>query len=752
MATTGATETSAIIEALVPSFNFPRTTLSDGADTVRPATLRGLGPDQVLVLVNGKRRHTSAHIVTSGVIGRGTTGVDLNAIPASALQRIEVLRDGAAAQYGSDAIAGVLNLALKTGEQPWTLTGKTGMALGDFTDLTGTSHDFHDGALTEATLSRGFGVAGGSVFFATEYRNRNGTNRASPDLRDQIRPGDAGANAVPQPSHHWGDSEERDILGFVNAVIPLDDRHERFFYAFGGASRRDGSHGGFYRRALDARNWPQIYPLGFLPTIEPEVRDVSGTLGLRGASAAWSWDVSAQYGRNSFDFNVVNSLNVSLGPSVPPNQTDFYSGSLVFQHLLANADVSRKLEIGLAGPLNVAFGAEYRREEFQELAGEPASYADGGSRNQAGGRAEAGVQVFPGFRPQNAADAVRNSEALYADLEGDVLAKVRLGLAGRFEHYDDFGNTLDGKLTVRIAPHPRLLLRGAVSTGFRAPSLAQSHFSSVATNFISVGGVIQPVEVGTFAVDSPVALAMGAQDLRPEQSVNLSGGLFTNPFEGFTLSLDFYRIDIDDRVVFSGNFTGPRIENLVRPFGANGGRFFTNAIDTRTRGFDATAGYERDLGGAGHLSISASYNHTDNDIVGQVQTPPPLAGLENVLFDRTESLRLTCGQPRDNLRLTGDWRRGRFGGVVRTGRYGQSCFATSTVANDQTFEAKWVTDLQLSYTRDRWTLAVGADNILDAFPDPLSAANSSFQVQTFASTSPFGFNGRFIYGKLGYRF
>ncbi len=267
MATTGATETSAIIEALVPSFNFPRTTLSDGADTVRPATLRGLGPDQVLVLVNGKRRHTSAHIVTSGVIGRGTTGVDLNAIPASALERIEVLRDGAAAQYGSDAIAGVLNLALKTGEQPWTLTGKTGLALGDFTDLTGTSHDFHDGALTEATLSRGFGVAGGSVFFATEYRNRNGTNRASPDLRDQIRPGDAGANAVPQPSHHWGDSEERDILGFVNAVIPLDDRHERFLYAFGGASRRDGSHGGFYRRALDARNWPQIYPLGFLPTI-----------------------------------------------------------------------------------------------------------------------------------------------------------------------------------------------------------------------------------------------------------------------------------------------------------------------------------------------------------------------------------------------------------------------------------------------------------------------------------------------------
>jgi iron complex outermembrane recepter protein len=749
IAATGASETNQIIQALAPSFNFPRPTVSDGADTVRPATLRGLSPDQVLVLINGKRRHTSAHIVTSAVIGRGTTGVDLNAIPASAIEKIEVLRDGAAAQYGSDAIAGVINIVLKSGQQPLTLSAKGGMTTGSYTDITGAERDHSDGELTEATASHGWNIGRGALLLAVEYRNRNGTQRASPDLRDQVAAGDALNNPVEQPNHHWGDSEQRDILSFVNASVPLDAGETRFLYAFGGWSRRDGSHGGFYRRGLDDRNWPTIYPLGFLPTIQPEVVDASGTVGVRGAASRWFWDLSAQYGHNRFDFNVVNSLNTSLGPN--NNQTEFYSGALAFNQLVANADVSREVAIGLAKPVNLAFGLEFRRENFEIIAGEPNSYLDGGVPNRFGGRAVPGAQVFPGFRPSNAVDAKRNSVAAYADVEGDLHEKVRVGVAGRFENYDDFGSTADGKLTARLAAHRRFVVRGAFSTGFRAPSLAQSNFSTVSTNFITVGGAVTPVEVGTFAVESAVARALGATTLEPEQSTHLSGGLVWTPVDGLDLTADVYRIDIDDRVVFSGNFTGARILPLISSFGASGARFFTNAVDTETKGLDLTATWRRDLGGTGNLTLVAAYNRNETEVVGAIATPPVLAGLENVLFDREQTQRLTCAQPRDNLRLSGDWQKGRLGAVVRGSRYGEYCYPTNVVANDQTFGAEWIADVEMAYRADRFTLAVGAQNLFDSFPDLLRTVNSSFGVQTFPSISPFGFNGRFVYGRITLR-
>jgi iron complex outermembrane recepter protein len=749
--TAGASETNAILQALSPAFNFPRPTISDGADTVRPATLRGLGPDHVLVLINGKRRHQSAHIVTSGVIGRGTTGVDLNAIPATAIERIEVLRDGAAAQYGSDAIAGVINIVLKSGAHPFTLGAKGGMTQGSFTDLTGADVDHSDGELTEGTASYGWSAGRGSIFASAEYRNRNGTNRATPDLRDQIRAGDAGNNAVGQPNHHWGDSESTDMLSFVNASFPLGAGDTTTLYAFGGLSKREGSHGGFFRRALDARNWPQIYPLGFLPTIQPDVLDGSGAVGVRGVMGEkWFWDVSAEYGHNRFDFNVVNSLNTSLGPTNP--QREFDSGGLAFDQFVMNADVSRAVDAGLAGPLNVAFGAEFRRESFEITAGEPNSYGDGGVRDQFGGRAPAGAQVFPGFRPSNAVDASRTNFAGYLDVEADVHEKIRLGLAGRAEHYSDFGGTADGKVTARIEATKRFVIRGAASTGFRAPSLAQAYFSTVSTNFITVNGVVTPVEVGTFAVDSAVARALGSTDLEAEQSVNLSAGLVWNPLDAFDFTVDFYRIDLDDRIVFSGNFTGPRIQPIIEPFGASGARFFTNAIDTITKGVDVTATYRWHLGDQGNLRLQAGYNRNDTELTGTITTPPVLAGLENVLFDREQTQRVTCAQPEDNVRLTADWQRGGFGALVRGSRYGEYCFPTNVVANDQVFGAEWLADLEVTYRRDRYTIGVGVQNLFDTFPDPLSNANSAFLVQTYPSISPFGFNGRFLYGRLSYRF
>lgn len=738
---TGTTETNQIIQSLTPSFNFPRPTITDGTDSVRPATLRNLGPDQLLVLINGKRRHTSALVNVNNSVGRGSSGVDLNAIPAALIERIEVLRDGAAAQYGSDAIAGVINIVLKSGVDPVTLTLKGGT----------TTHS--DGELLDASATWGAAVGRGSVNLVAEYRDRQPTNRAGHDPRDQVVAGDAGNNAVPQPNHHWGDSEAQDLIGFLNASIPVNDDGSTSFYAFGGASRREGSHGGFYRLALNNRNWPQIYPLGFLPLIEPTVVDYSGTAGVRGVIASnLFWDVSAQYGHNRFDFDIANSLNTSLGPTIPPNKTNFYAGSLEFNHFVGNLDLTREFEIGLAGPLNIAAGLEYRYENFQQIAGEPDSYRDGGSPNQFGGRAEIGAQVFPGFRPSNEVDADRDSYAAYLDFEADIVKSVRIGLAGRFEEYSDFGNTSDGKVTLRFQPVQPLVFRAGASTGFRAPSLSQSFFSSTSTTFLNVGGVLTPFEVATFPVNSPQARVLGAESLKPEESVNLSAGIVLSPVRALEFSADFWRIDIDDRIVLSGNFTGAAIAALLNPLGANGGRFFTNAIDTETEGFDLTARYNWDLGSAGRLDLTGAYSKAKTEIARVSPTPPQLTGFQEVLFDRVVRRLTVCGQPEDNLRLGADWQKDRFGFLVRGSRYGEYCSFTNPASQDLTFSPEWLTDVELAYTWKPLTFAIGAQNVFDNFPDLQIGADFNLGIFPYPRNSPFGMNGRFVYSRISYTF
>lgn len=739
--TTGASETSQIIQALAPSFNFPRPTITDGTDSVRPATLRGLGPDQLLVLINGKRRHNSALVNVNNSVGRGSTGVDLNAIPSSALANVEVLRDGASAQYGSDAIAGVINLVLKSGPAPWTFNLKGGA----------TTHG--DGELIDAGISKGFGFANnGSLFMTVEYRDRGETNRAGDDPRDQVVAGDGGNNAVPQPNHHWGDSEAKDIMGFLHGLLPLNDEGSNVVYGFGGWSRREGSHGGFYRLARDARNRPEIYPLGFLPLIEPEVDDTSFTAGNRGQAMGWFYDLSGQYGKNTFDFNLSDTLNTSLGPNIPPNKTKFYAGSLEFDQLIGNFDISRPYEFGLAGPVNVAAGIEFRREGFQQIAGEPDSYRDGGVPNQAGGRSEIGAQVFPGYRPSNAVDVSRNSKAFYVDVEGDVLERVRVGLAARYEDFDDFGNTSDGKITVRFEPVDKVVLRGSASTGFRAPSLAQSYFSSTSTTFLNLGGVLTPFEVATFPVESSQAQALGARPLRPEESTQLSAGVVWDPIPTFEVAADLYRIDIDDRIVLSGNFTGDKIAALLNPLGANGGRFFTNAINTETSGFDIVSTWRVDTDNLGNFTLSGGYNRNETDVVKVAATPPQLAGFEAVLFDRVVGRLTECAQPEDNLRLSADWQRSKLGGNVRTSRYGEYCSFTNPVEFDQTFGQEWVTDFELSYKLDRYTFAFGAQNVFDTFPDLNIGPDSNVGIFTYPRNSPFGMNGRFVYSRVSLNF
>ena len=744
---TPSAETNQIIEKLSPQFNFPRPTITDGTDTVRPATLRGLGPDQLLVMVNGKRRHASALVNANNSVGRGSSGVDLNAIPSGVIDNVEILRDGAAAQYGSDAIAGVLNLVLKSGVQPFTVSLKGGA----------TTHG--DGQMIDAGLSGGVPVGRGSLFGNFEYRDRYETNRAGADPREQIVKGDALTNTVRQPTFHWGDGYARDLLGFLNFNLPVTPDDKQIVYAFGGLSVRHGSAGGFYRRAIQSTNQKSIYPEGFLPLIEPRVLDGSFTGGVRGELSKWFYDVSSGYEKNKFDFYVRHSLNASLGPAIPPNQTSFYSGSLRDSQWMTNVDLSRGFNVGLAGPLNVAVGAEFRREGYGIDAGEPNSYIDGGFPAQDGTKAVPGAQVFPGFRPANEVDVTRNNKSLYADLEGDVTSMLRLGLAGRFEKYSDFGNTTNGKITARFSPVKPLILRGSASTGFRAPSLSQSYFSTVSTNFLpDKNNVLVPFEVGTYPVDSAIARALGAQPLRPEKSKNLSAGIVYQPMDNLQFTADYFHIAIDHRIVFSGNFTGGKVKPILAPFNVTGARFFTNAIDTRTNGFDLVANNQRSLGRLGHLDLSAAYGFNRTKIAGTTATPALLAGLEETLFDRIERRRVECAQPHSNVRLSETWGNNGFSGTLRQSRYGEFCSFTALVGgapiNDQTYSARWLADVDLAYKWNRYTFALGAENLFDQFPDRnrASTPQANFNIFTYPSQSPYGMNGRFVYSRIDVRF
>jgi iron complex outermembrane receptor protein len=753
-----STETNQIIQKIAPSFNFPRPTITDGTDSVRPATLRGLGPDQLLVMVNGRRRHASALVNANSSVGRGSSGVDLNAIPAAAIESVEILRDGAAAQYGSDAIAGVINLVLKSDVKPIEVSAKAGM----------TTHA--DGQMLDLSADGGWGIGRGALVLVGNYRVRYDTNRAAADPRDQIVAGDAGHNPVAQPNTHWGDSYARDSMIFANFNLPLSADGKRIFYAFGGYSNRHGSHGGFYRRALQAQNWPNVYPLGFLPLIQPRIADASLNAGTRGELRSWFYDLSAGYGQNKFDFYVADSLNTSLGPNAA--QTKFYSGSLGDDQWTANLDVSKPFRIAsLAGPLNVAWGLEWRRDGFEQIAGEPNSYINGGFRDRNGAVAPAGAQVFPGFQPSNEVDVSRDSKSVYVDLEGDVLPMLRLGVAGRFENYSDFGNTTNGKVTARFSPVKQLILRGSASTGFRAPSLSQGNWSAISTNFLlnPATGQLEAFQTGTYRVDSPTARALGAEPLKPEKSKNLSAGIVWQPLANLEITADYFHIDIDDRIVFSGNFTGASILPLIQPFGATAARFFTNAIDTETNGYDLVSNYQRPMLG-GRMDFSAAYSWNQTKIVGEVRTPAQLQGLGEVLFDRIERRRVECGQPKDNVRLMQSYHRGSFDVTTRQSRYGEYCSFTALVpdpnlgpipADDQTYSPEWLADLELAYRWRAYSFAVGAENLFDQFPDrnlvfregtTQFSAQSNFGMFTYPSQSPFGMNGRFVYTRVSYRF
>jgi iron complex outermembrane receptor protein len=492
---TGAVETSQIIQLLAPSFNFPRPTVADGTDHIRPSTLRGLGPDQVLVLVNGKRRHTSALVNVNGTIGRGSTGVDLNAIPASAIERIEILRDGAAAQYGSDAIAGVINIILKSDES----TDLEYMIGSNNTKLKGLTGDnkLADGDVSAVSANGGkLFSENGFLHVTGQYENRGSTNRSLPDKRAQYFAGDPrNAQIAIDGQLHFrqGDAHANDIAFFANSAFPAFASGAQI-YAFGGISHREGQGAGNWRMPSNNNTVRAFYPDGFLPLINSTIGDYSGTVGLRGDLRGWAYDLSTVYGRNRFDFDITNSVNPTMGTSSP---REFYSGSLKFGELTANFDIVRAFTLGRFSPLNVAIGVEARRDSYGIIAGEPDSYRDGGVKvldgPNTGAQPTPGAQVFPGFQPGDAGDHNRTNYAGYIDFEASPFEKLMVGLAGRTEHYSDFGSATIGKVSTRFELFPGYAIRGAYNSGFRAPSLGQEFFSSTATNFLNNGGTLTAV-------------------------------------------------------------------------------------------------------------------------------------------------------------------------------------------------------------------------------------------------------------------
>jgi iron complex outermembrane receptor protein len=842
-----------ILNMVAPSFTSNTTTVADGTDHIDPAQLRGLGPDQVLVLVNGKRRHTSSLVNINGSPGRGSVGTDLNSIPAFAIDRIEVLRDGASAQYGSDAIAGVININVKKD------TNKFDIALFGGSNFSKNANDHRGGndgnnaqidmnygtslgkekSFINATASfqlrgqtsRARDVTGGlfSAFNAVEQRaaeagtninslwgNINNTPNSAQILTaiHTYAPQVSSFTAAQQTSilaantisdmqtalnfdategelayrklersnfnMKVGQSSLESAQFFLNAAYPITENLE--VYAFGGTSHRTGQAAGFYRKPNQSRAYTALYPNGFLPEIHSKINDISAAAGLRGMLfETWNFDLSNTYGKNSFDYNIENTLNATLREESP---TEFDAGGLEFAQNTTNFDISRKFD-----KLNVAFGSEYRHENYKINAGVPDSYNQydingnvaSGIPSESnllptdfyGSTRPGGAQVFPGFRPANAIDNGRNSVALYTDLEYDVTEKWLLNGALRFENYSDFGNTTNYKLASRYKLTDNINLRGAVSTGFRAPSLHQIYFNSTSTLFTN--GV--PSEVGTFSNDSQVAKLLGIPQLKQEESQSASVGFTAKiPEARLTLTADAYIVRIDDRVVLTDQFVAntPELVTLFNQAGANKAGFFANAIDTESKGIDIVISHKANVGNGLTLKTDLSGTISSTKRVGSIHASKILedAGQINSYYSESSRVYLQEAVPRVKANLTNSISVNKFDFFLRNVYFGQVTdpntgdangdgAVDTAVINGKTvavehpiWGAKVITDLSVGYKfTESAKIVIGANNLFDVYPDEnLESLKSSNQFTYSRNVSQFGQNGRFLFARLSFSF
>ena len=802
---TGQLETGRALQMQAPSFNFSSSTISDGTDALRPATLRGLGPDQTLVLVNGKRRHNSALIHVNTSVGRGTAGTDMNAIPIAAIERIEVLRDGAAAQYGSDAIAGVINLVLKSspGFTMDTTWGQTYAGDGDTF-----MHSMHGGWASEN---------GGFLNLTFETRHRDRTNRAGWSARTQYplvdcapdapyaigsgtgNPGAGTPGRCFDPREYTfyrknfrvGDADSQQYSVYYNAGVPIGKRAT--FYSFGGWTQRDNQSTGFYRRANVSNTVTEFYPDGFLPEINTDVSDISLAAGIEFATfSGWNLDLSVNHGRNAFDFLITNSNNATYGTN-SPRQAD--SGGPRFDQTTVNFDVSRQFE-ATGRITNLAFGTELRQDRYGIRAGEPFSFMNCKDDPNVSDKstcvsAPAGIQVFPGF--QRDVDESRTNVGLYGDLEFTFNDKLRLGMASRFERYSDFGNSLTGKISVRYDFNSIFAVRGSVNSGFRAPSLHQLYFTNVSTQFVTnAAGETFSEERGTYRNDSPVAKSLGIPDLKQEQSINFSGGVVARISPTTSVTLDAFRVAVRDRIVISGSFTKSKLSGVpealagLEAVNATAAQFFTNAARTVTSGMEFTFNSLHAQRNGSVLDFGVSGMLVNTELDGGINAPMLLVGLEETIFGGQDRSILTEWQPNTRVQGTLEYSFGplRLGGALRYfGSYwvqeggslgekpcGAAGFSPSTLGGSrQQFCGKFVSDLHVGYKiLPHTVLTVGAQNLLNTVPDQnlvgqtrsggLEDSSGRVIIESpgvflFSRRSaPFGFNGGFYYARLSVRF
>ncbi len=690
LASKGYNDLTKVLEFLSPSFNYPRASSGPSSAGARPATLRGLGPDQVLVLINGRRRHGSAILNFNNTVGRGSVPVDYNTIPVSAIERVEVLRDGAAAQYGSDAIAGVINIVLK------------GQDDGGMASLQVGETDRGQGRTLIARGSKGLPIGeGGFLSVSGEVRDRGDTNAAEIDPR------------FGRVTSTLGDPATTDAQIVLNAEAPLGE--DTAVYGFVTLAQRDSEMSPLFRAPNVS---PAFYPSGFLPIVNLDLLDIGANAGVRGTLGGWDWDLSNTLGYSDGDYRVSNSVNTSLGLASP---RVFYGGGVRYGQNILNLTVGRPIEV-LAGA-HLAAGVEHRVEYYKIASGDPASYT------------LAGAQGFPGFNPPRPVEVDRNALSVFADVEVSLIDGLEVGLAARYEDYSDFGEETTGKASVFWRPVDLVAVRATASTGIRAPSLQQQYFSTVTSQILPSG---QLANVGNFAVSDPVSVALGASPLRPEKSTNLSGGIVLTPGGGLSLSVDAYSIEIDDRISLSENIQGAAVTAILQANGINNAsvaRFFTNAADTTSEGWEATLRWDTTLGENWQLALTASYGSFDTD-ADRIQVNPVLPQI--ALLGSASIGILTDAQPRNKALLNAQLGVGDWTFTADAVKFGS--VRIPTAIGDQTLEGSTSLDVSIGYQMtDSASVRFGVLNVTDEYPARQLGDTTG---RPYTEADPLGFNGR----------
>ena len=750
---TGKVGLEEILSNVLPSLSLPSQAGGDLSSIVRVFTLRGLNPDQVLVLINGKRRHVTSIVNVAGVVATGAEPVDLNMIPVSAVDHIEVLSDGAAAQYGSDAIAGVINIILKSHDSG----GSADMQVGKYYAGDGFNYQLNG--------NDGFKLGtDGFLNLSVSIAQQDITNRALPaTLTPLYYPGDP-RNQLPAGIVYKGygipDSKTQSFA--FNTGKPINS--DVALYAFGTFAHSFGQNWEGFRAANNNNNVLADYPNGFEPREDIHQQDFGLTVGIKGENLMnWRWDLSSTYGRNWAPISLEHSVNPTFGLSSP---TLFNEGAFTASEFTNNLDFTRSFDTGVfQAPLGVAWGLEYRSDKYGITAGELASYANGGQPQLTGPNAGLfvdvpGAQSFAGFRPADAGNHSRDNISAYVDLETSLTANWDAGLAGRFEHYSDFGDNVSGKLSTRYQFTPAIAARGTVSNGFRAPSVGEEFYSASTTSQFQ--GV--DYNIVTLPATSLAAGELGAQPLKPKKSVNYSLGMVLKPIPKMTLTIDGYRIDIKDRIVESANIglspsgvLDPAVAALLQSvniLGVNAGRYFLNGADTSAVGIDIIGTYLTNFGAYGSIAWTAAANAGHTRITKVLPSASQILFTTQV-FNQVAQDDLTKTTPNNKLILSADYSVGRWNVFLRETRFG-TFTAPSTVAGGYSPEnPKWTTDLEFGFdVTKQMHIAIGAQNLFDVYPSKTNPKNfnpATFNgAQIYNADSPFGLSGGNYYARLSY--